>query len=590
MNVAAHSPHVGTRKRYPQTAGRSGLKARPYRETDRRFVGQGLQALPNGKAMPRSVGLHRGFRHHRRTVGLPSGSQIVRVLRKADADLRSVVQGAEQPPNGMGVATVCVRFGGHGAPHTGPVRKPPISLRNCKSRNLPVITRSMDQGYGTLRHLLLCRPLLLVTLLTLGSSAPVFAQSVVDRVVGRTPWNQLLELTQLNGQNIGLLALAARVPMGIESNQRPHKAKWSIPATGRTLREVLDALITAEPEYGWEETDGVVLIRRVERANEDRDLLNIQIGRFQLRHARSADAMNAIAALFGVDASTGPGDTRRFSVDTGGDSTLREVLNAIVRAHGTLAWAYQHHQPVDKSPGTILLFIGASGTGVAIPGDARIGRAPPPPVDAVPTGLEPSSILDRVVGERRGQLLSISAFDAPTVAALAEASGTPMGVETAGTTSVRSEIARHTIVTGMRLGDALVALAALDTRYEWREMDGVIVFRPAQAWRDGLNLLFLPVRDVQLQRVTLSTVMGLIASTLKSPEHAMNTIPDTRRISIDMPAGSVLDFLNAAAKAHGQLSWEFGDLSADDRRFFKGRRHILNLWIFGGGGQGLIVP
>jgi hypothetical protein len=434
-------------------------------------------------------------------------------------------------------------------------------------------------------------PVVLFCLLILGSSAPVLAQSVLDRVVGSTPWNQPLELTQLNGQNIGLLALAARVPMGIESNQLPFKAKWSIPATGRTLREVLDALITAEPEYLWEETDGVVLIRRILRANEDPDPLNVPIGRFQLRHARSADAMNAIAALFGVAKSTGPGDTRRFSVDTGGESTIREVLNAIVRAHGTLAWAYQHNEPGDRRPATILLFIGASGTGVGIPGDARIGRVPPPPADAVPTGFEPSSILDRIVGsDRQGRPLSISAFNAASVAALAEASDTPMGVEMAGTTGRQPPIARHTIVTGMRLADALVALVGMDARYQWREMDGVIVFRPGQAWGDGLNPLFAPVRDVQLRRVTLSTVMGLIASALKSPEHAMNTIPDTRRISIDMPAGSVLDFLNAAAKSHGRLSWEFGDLSADDRRFFKGRRYILRVWIFGSGALGLIVP
>lgn len=434
-------------------------------------------------------------------------------------------------------------------------------------------------------------PVVLLSLLILAAAVPAFAQSPLDRVVGRTPWNQPLELTQLNGQNIGLLALAARVPMGIEANQRPFKAKWSIPATGRTLREVLDALIAAEPEYGWEETDGVVLIRRVDRASDDPDPLNIQVGRFQLRDARSADAVTAIAGLFGVAGSTGPGDTRRFSVDTGGDSTIREVLNAIVRAHGTLAWAYQHNQPGDKRPGTILLFIGASGAGVGIPGDARIGWVPASPIDAVPTGVASSAILDRVVGsDRQGRPLSISSFNVAAVANLAEASGTPMGVEAIGTTAGQLRITRPTTVTGMRLADALGTLAAMDTRYEWREMDGVIVFRPAQAWGDGLNPLFRPVRDVQLQRVTLSTVMGLIASALKSPEHAINSIPDTRRISIDMPAGSVLDFLNAAAKSHGQLSWEFGELSADDQRFFKGRRHSLRIWIFRGGTQGLIVP
>jgi hypothetical protein len=233
-------------------------------------------------------------------------------------------------------------------------------------------------------------------LLLLASSAPVFAQSVLDRVVGPTPWNQPLTLTQLNGQNIGGLALAARVPMGIESNPRPFRANWSIPATGRPLREVLDALIAVEPGYVWEEMDGLVLIRPVERASGDRDVLSIQIDRFQLRDVRSADAINALAVLFGAGGVAGPGDTRRFSVDMPDGSTILEVLNAIVRAHGTLAWAYEHKPPVGMSeriPAAISLFIGSSsGAAVGISTNARIGRVPQPPVDVVPTGADSSPV------------------------------------------------------------------------------------------------------------------------------------------------------------------------------------------------------
>jgi len=239
-------------------------------------------------------------------------------------------------------------------------------------------------------------PVVLLCGLFLGSSAPAFAQSVLDRVIGQAPWNQPLTLTQLNGQNVGLLALVARVPIGIESHRLLFKANWSIPATGRTLRE------------------------------------------------------------------------------------------------GVTTWN-------------------------------------PPMI-------------------------------------------------------------RETILTGMRLADALAILAAIDSRYEWREMDGVIVFRPVPAWRDALNPLFLPVPEVQLRRVTLSTVMGVIASALKGPEHASNTIVDTRRMSIDIPAGSVLDLLNAAAKAHGQLTWQFDEMSAADRRLAGARRHLIRVWISGSGAFGLMVP
>ena len=429
--------------------------------------------------------------------------------------------------------------------------------------------------------------------LILGWSAPAFAQSVLDRVIGQAPWHQPLTLTQLNGQNIGLLALVARVPIGIESHRLPFKAKWSIPATGRTLREVLDALMAAQPGYSWEESDGVVLIRPIERASEDRDILNIRIGRFQLRDADAADAMSALATLFGVVRTEGPGDTRRFSVDVADDSTIRDVLNAIVRAHGTMAWAFEHKDQTElgvRIPATIWLCIGG-GTSVRIPENAVIGLVPPPPVDVAVPGVDSTSILDRIVGsDREGRPVSISALNIITVKTLAEASRTPMGMETAGVTTVNPPMIRETILTGMRLADALAILAAIDSRYEWREMDGVIVFRPVQAWRDGLNPLFLPVPDVRLRRVTLSTVMGVIASALKAPEHASNTIVDTRRMSIDIPAGSVLDLLNAAAKSHGQLTWQFDEMPAADRRLAGGRRHLIRVWISGSGAFGLMVP
>jgi hypothetical protein len=432
-------------------------------------------------------------------------------------------------------------------------------------------------------------------LLLLASSTPVFAQSVLDRVVGPTPWNQPLTLTQLNGENIGSLALAARVPMGIESNQRPVRANWSIPATGRPLRGVLDALIAVEPGYIWEEMDGLVVIRPVERASGDGDVLSIQIDRFQLRDVRSADAINALSVLFGAGWVAGPGDTRRFSVDMPDGSTIRDVLNAIVAAHGTLAWAFEYKQPVgagERIPSTISLFIGSSGgTPVGISKNARIGGVPQSPVDVAPTGAPSLPILDRIVGsDRQGRPVSISVLNAPNVAALADASRTPMGVETTNSIRKMVPITRPTIVTGMRLADALATLAAMDGRYEWREMDGVIVFRPRQAWGDALDPLFLPVRDVQLQRVTLSTVLGLIASVLKSRDHATNYIADTKRISIEMPAGSLLDLLNAVAKSHGQLTWQFDEMSPGDQRSSGGRRHVVTLSIFGGGGYGIMVP
>src|SRR4029077_8805107 len=92
---------------------------------------------------------------------------------------------------------------------------------------------------------------------------PAFAQSVLERVVGPTQWNEPLVLWRLDGGNIGSLALASRVPMGIESIEVPFQHKWSIPATGRKLRDVLESLVAAEPGYTWDENDGVIVIHPV---------------------------------------------------------------------------------------------------------------------------------------------------------------------------------------------------------------------------------------------------------------------------------------------------------------------------------------
>ena len=70
---------------------------------------------------------------------------------------------------------------------------------------------------------------------------------------------------------------------------------------------------------------------------------------------------------------------------------------------------------------------------------------------------------------------------------LAEAARLPMGIEQLAweTLPASERILMHfesLTLTGMSLGTALSAITAADPRQEWRDMDGVIVFRPASAW------------------------------------------------------------------------------------------------------------
>lgn len=59
-------------------------------------------------------------------------------------------------------------------------------------------------------------------------------------------------------------------------------------------------------------------------------------------------------------------------------------------------------------------------------------------------------------------------------------------------------------VRGVPLRHALDAAVAKDRRYEWREMDGVVVVRPRAAWNDPRHPLHLP------SDVSTGTLLGLL--------------------------------------------------------------------------------
>ena len=66
--------------------------------------------------------------------------------------------------------------------------------------------------------------------------------------------------------------------------------------------------------------------------------------------------------------------------------------------------------------------------------------------------------------------------------------------------------------------------------------------------------------------------------------------PDTRALSVDVPQGSVFELLNAVARTHGELSWEWAELRAADRQTMGGLRHSLTCTVFTGSGFGWMLP
>jgi hypothetical protein len=181
------------------------------------------------------------------------------------------------------------------------------------------------------------------------------------------------------------------------------------------------------------------------------------------------------------------------------------------------------------------------------------------------------------------------------VTTLAVASGVPMGLEQLAwdnlPASERILIQFESLtLTGMSLGGALSAITAIDLRYEWREMDGVIVFRPASAWADPADPLYGLVGRVTLDRVTTRAAVAAAFTPFDPAVRILNVV-DRRRVSVDLPNGTHLDLWNALVRSHGAMSWTFEHLSAGDRKHMPGRRYRLTFWIFGAGvSEGFDLP
>jgi hypothetical protein len=431
--------------------------------------------------------------------------------------------------------------------------------------------------------------------LILASASAAHAQPALDRVVGRAETGAPVIISELSSHTIGVVAAAAGVPMGLEfaaptATVRP----WTITATGMKLRAVLDAIVAADSRYEWREDDGVVVFRPVASWIDGPGVLNAGIDSLKFEDMQAADALIVLAQLFDVSTTslTGPGDTKHFSLDLP-PGRVFDALNGIVRAHGAMAWTLKRGHG-ESAEFLVALITGSAGTGFGIPrgrsarrgplGDTLVSRPRSP-------GNAPAALLDRIVGTRRdGQRLILR--DLSGIPLLADAVGVPMGVEMLPRRlrrPLKSGFSGFT-ATGLPLWHVLQTLLALNAGYEWREMDGVIVIRPVDAWADAEDPLFRLVKDVRLDDVPTSEAIGVVISLLDATGHRSAYFPDARRLTVNFPQGAVFELLNAIAKSHGEVCWQWEDLSERDQQFMGGRRYSVMFTLFGGSGLGFAVP
>jgi hypothetical protein len=211
-----------------------------------------------------------------------------------------------------------------------------------------------------------------------------------------------------------------------------------------------------------------------------------------------------------------------------------------------------------------MFHIGLEGYGIGVPAGAMLSA-----VVTDPRLFRDSSVpfLERIVGnDLRGQPVRAYGISGPLVTeTIAAAADAPIGMESLLTNEGTLVYDAGVNLTGLTLRQALDTLVQIDPRYEWREVSGVPVVRPARAWSDPENPLFQPMPSIRLLDVTALAAMNAFVTRFGGPPFA--SFADTRAFTVDLPAGiPAVGLLAEVSRAHGELSWLWEEVPFSERR------------------------
>jgi hypothetical protein len=147
--------------------------------------------------------------------------------------------------------------------------------------------------------------------------------------------------------------ISARVPGGVVTTSNcSQEAKLQTDILALPLFESLNRITQADPQYKWEVERGVINL--IPRAREP-EVLKIRIREFRVKNSPSLDLiLEQLLALQEVKSDpngrrvnqglrygglSSPSQVQQLRLSVR-NATLREALNAIVRAHGRAVWAY----------------------------------------------------------------------------------------------------------------------------------------------------------------------------------------------------------------------------------------------------------
>ena len=128
--------------------------------------------------------------------------------------------------------------------------------------------------------------------------------------------------------------------------------------------------------------------------------------------------------------------------------------------------------------------------------------------------------------------------------------------------------------------EALNILIGIDRRYEWRELNGVVVVRPIAAWTGGTKLLAMPTPAIRFEG-GVGTAVAVVQS-LAGITPASLPPSDSKTCRIDFAPATLFDFLNETIRAHGEMTWAVEETDEGKQRSGFPFPHVVYLRSFTG--------
>jgi hypothetical protein len=151
---------------------------------------------------------------------------------------------------------------------------------------------------------------------------------------------------------------------------------------------------------------------------------------------------------------------------------------------------------------------------------------------AVPAAVAQPSLNQRIGPNEFGAPIIVTTIDPQLIGAVSRAAGVPMGIEVASGAAVRAD---PKTLTGLTIRAALDVISAVDSRYEWREMNDVIVLRTLDAWNRPDHPLHERVQPLLLHDIRGRNALYLIAALLGAPQYQDVWFGETKPRPYPMP-------------------------------------------------------